>query len=160
MESEPITFPRVGARVWALCGLHDHGPAEGPKSSVGADTGGTVIRTEQPYRTMDLLLYVVRWDTGEETKHYFKELLVIGPFGSMDEFRSAVVQGEQPRLVLGPQGGFRAFKMVVRKGGLPLRVELVQEQGHLWRSVFQPMLESSGQRVEIERLQPKMRGKR
>ena len=160
MESEPITFPRVGARVWALWGLHDHGPAEGPKVSVGENTGGTVIRTEQPYRTMDMLLYVVRWDTGEETKHYFKELLVIGPFGSMDEFRSAVAQGEQPRLVLGPQGGFRGFTMVVQKDGRPRRVELAQEQGHLWRSVFQPMLESSGQPVETERLQSKIRGKR
>lgn len=141
-------------------GLRHHGPAEGPKVSVGENTGGTIVRAEQPYCTMDMLLYVVRWDSGEDTKHYFKELLAIGPFGTMDEFRSAVAHGKEPRLVLGPQGGFRGFTMVVEKDGVPLRVELVKEQGDLWRSVLQPILESSGQSIETQRLQAKTRGQR
>lgn len=63
---------------------------EGSKTDVPADTGGRIIRTEKPYFTMDQLLYVVRWDTGQTTKYYFGELFVIGPFEDFAAFQPSV----------------------------------------------------------------------
>ena len=70
----------VGNRVWTERGYFDHGPVEGPKVSITARTGGVIIGTEKPYYAMDQLLYTVRWDNGQISKHYYNELFCIGRF--------------------------------------------------------------------------------
>ena len=86
-----------------LGGYPDHGPMEGPKVSIPADTGGSIVDTEKPYRTMDQLLYVVRWDTGQTSKHYFKQLCGIGQYairrltGSNLGLRHQTAVGEERR---------------------------------------------------------------
>lgn len=155
MDTQPITFPHIGARVWAIDGLHEHGPAGGPKVDVPPDTGGIITHAEQPYPTIDMLLYVVKWDSGQVTKHYFKELVVLGPFTTFDEFRDAVLHGSSAHLVIGPQGGFREFSMTVEKNGAPLQVRFVREQRDCWEYVLRPIIEAAGISIETERLEAK-----
>lgn len=156
MDREPITYPRVNARVWTVHGLHQHGPMEGPKTDVPADTGGRIIGTEKPYYTMDQLLYVVRWDTGETTKHYFKELFVIGPFEDFATFSRALVSATEVSVTLGPQGGFRGaeFSVSSADGSVLLRYE--QEQRSHWE-IVRPILEQVGVEIRETRLAPKRR---
>jgi hypothetical protein len=44
---------------------------EGPKIDIAPNMGGTITGTEKPYLTMDQLLYTVRWDNGQVSKHYY-----------------------------------------------------------------------------------------
>ena len=161
MSENPITFPKVGYRVWTIHGLHQHGPAEGPKTDVPADTGGVIVGTEKPYYTVDSLLYVVQWQTGQQTKHYLKELLCIGQFESLREFGQALLShGEKPRLTIGPQGGFREFSMQVRMGDSLLLVRYVMEQKTIYESLLAPLLKTAGIQLEILQLEGKKRKQR
>lgn len=55
----------VGGRVWTTDGYTDHGPLEGPKIDITPNMGGTITAIERPYMTIDVLLYVVKWDNGQ-----------------------------------------------------------------------------------------------
>jgi hypothetical protein len=158
MDNEVVTRPKVGARVWTVNGLLEHGPSEGPKTNVPSGTGGKIVRTERPYVTRDQLLYVVEWDSGQSTKHYFGDLLVIGSFETIDEFRQAIVAGARPgTLVLGPGGGFREFTMEIEYRGRILDLKLEQDQQAIWVQVLSPMHEKGEIRVTTTRMSPKPR---
>ncbi|MBI2920101.1 MAG: hypothetical protein HYY18_03330 [Planctomycetes bacterium] len=152
---------RVGNRVWSMGGYPDHGPMEGPKVSIPADTGGTVVDTEKPYRTMDQLLYVVRWDTGQTSKHYFKQLFGIGQYATVADFHRAIETASgKAEVVLGPQGGFREARVELMLGnGSAARIELYEGQGHFWDHV-KPMLAKSAVAVAETRLKAKMPARR
>src|SRR5436190_9834991 len=119
----PLNRPAVGKRVWTERGFQDHGQLEGPKTSVPPATLGEIVATERPYSTMDMLLYTVRWQSGQTTKHYFNQLFCIGPFESLPAFLNAVRSARGARIVKGPRGGFREFtaEIVVDGAFLPLR---------------------------------------
>ncbi len=158
MFEKAITFPEVGYRVLTIHGLHQHGPMEGPKTDVPADTGGQIVGTEKPYYTYDFLLYGVRWDSGQHTKHYFQELLCIGPFRTVVDFKQAVLtDGERAELKLGPAGGFREFSMHLRNRGSPLLVRYTQEQKEFYDSLVAPLVQQAGLAVEVKQMERKKR---
>lgn len=79
---------------------------------------------------MDFMLYEVRWDTRQHTKHYYKELFSIGPFQTLQDFEQAIqTTGKDAKLVLGPQGGLREFTMSLQHQGKQYILSLTQEQG-------------------------------
>lgn len=125
---------RAGNRVWSMGGYPDQGPMEGPRVSIPADTGGSIVDTEKPYRTMDQLLYVVRWDTGQTSKHYFKQLCGIGQYATFADFRGApeTAMGKA-EVVFGLQGGFRqANADLVLPDGSGARLEFYDGQARLY----------------------------
>lgn len=67
-------------RVWTEHGYDNYGPLEGLKVNIARRQGGVITAAEQPYRTMDQLLYIVRWDNGQTSKHYAKGLFCVGRF--------------------------------------------------------------------------------
>lgn len=153
---------RVGNRVWTEAGYPDHGPLEGPKVSIPPNVGGSIIDTEKPYRTMDQLLYVVRWDTGQTSKHYSKQLCCIGHFPDLSAFRRAMEAATgAAEVVLGPQGGFReAAADLVLADGSAARLELHEGQGRIWDDILKPMLQKSAVTLAETRLQPKKPARR
>jgi hypothetical protein len=159
VPERPITFPDVGRRVWTTRGLQGHGPAEGPKTDVPPNTGGLIVGTETPYPTFDFLLYNVKWDTGQHTKHYFRELLCIGTFQTLADFKQAVCNGgESAKLTLGPQGGFREFFMSLRKGDALLPVRYTTEQKSVYESFLADLLKEIGLEIEVIKLEKKRKG--
>lgn len=152
MIENPITFPDVGCRVWTF-GLQQHGPVNGPKTDVLVETGGTIVGFEKPYYTMDIYLYSVQWDTGERTKHYFSELLCIGPFRTLSDFKQAILtDGERAKLTLGPVGGFRGFSMYLRNAGTPLLIQYTKDHKRLYDWLIEPLIKQAGISVEVEQL--------
>lgn len=152
---------RVGNRVWSMGGYPDHGPMEGPKVSIPADTGGSIVDTERPYPTMDQLLYVVRWDTGQTSKHYFKQLCGIGQYATFADFRRAIETARgKAEVVLGPQGGFRqANADLMLADGSAARLEFYEGQGRIWDYV-KPLLVKSAVAVAETRLKAKKPARR
>lgn len=148
---------RVGSRVWTASGYQDHGPLDGPKVTIPANVGGSVIATEKPYYTIDQLLYVVRWDTGQTSKHYFKQLFCIGHFTDLKVFEEAVITASgTAELVLGPQGGFREMGAeLVLADGSSVRLGLFEGQGRFWEEILQPMFRKSAIELKVTRLQAK-----
>lgn len=151
-----ITLPDIGSRIWTIEELKQHGPFDGPKTDVPANIGGTVVGTERPYYTMDNLLYIVKWDSGQQTKHYLSELFVIGPFQTLDEFDESLKYGKNAKLVVGPQGGFREFSMSLNYSTMARSIKLYKEQRGIWLWLEQA-LKKHGIEVEIERLPSKPR---
>jgi hypothetical protein len=147
---------RVGNRVWSMGGYPDHGPKEGPMVSIPADTGGSIVATGKPYRTMDQLLYVVRWDTGQTSKHYSKELCGIGQYATWPTFSRAIETASgQAEVVLGPQGGFRKARAdVMLDNGSAARLELYEGHGRIW-DYIKPTLVKSAVAITETRLTAK-----
>lgn len=118
-EPNDKEFPpplRVGARVWSF-GYTDHGPIDGPKIDIPAGIGGSIIGTEKPWMSMDSLLFVVKWDNGQISKHYGNGLNCIGRFETYDQFKRAIAFAGPIALTLGPQGGFRKAEVRVTFDG-------------------------------------------
>jgi hypothetical protein len=111
---------------------------------------GIIAATEKPYSTMDHLLYTVRWDNGQVSKHYFKELLCIGRFQTRDEFEAAIKFEGEIQLTVGPQGGFREALMRVEYDGVRQEARLTKEDRELWDEFFEPL--AKRQKVEIQRI--------
>ena len=155
-----LTDPSVGKRVWTIHALHDHGPSEGPKINVPSNTGGTITATSKPYMTMDMLLFEVRWDTGQRSKHYRGDLICIGAFQTLAEFEKAVAEkGKTANLLLGPQGGFREFSMEIGNDVEKLTVRINQDQRKLWHDLMEPLVRKLKIEV-VERRLPSSRRKR
>ncbi len=152
-----LMIPRVGNRVWTIEGLHQHGPMEGPLVDVPAQTGGAIVGQETRFGSA---LFRVHWDTGQQSGHYAKGLLCIGPFRTLDDFKAAVRRGgHSARAVFGPYGGLRKFTMDVR-GDPAVRVELTSDQASIWRNVLESLLRESGISVEVETIKPAPRRRR
>jgi hypothetical protein len=150
---------KVGSRVWSLFGYPDHGPLKGPRVTIPSDIGGLVVNTEPPL--MDQLLYIVRWDTGHISKHYFKELCSIGQYATLSDFQQAVETANgKAEVVVGPQGGFRqASADLVLNDGSTARIEVYGGQGHIWDSVMKPPLLRSAVVITEKRLEAKKPGR-
>jgi len=148
---------RIGSRVWTGSGYQDHGPLEGPKVTIPANVGGSVIATEKPYSTIDQLLYVVRWDTGQTSKHYFKQLFCLGHFADLKVFEEAIKTASgTAELVLGPQGGFREMRAeLVLADGSSARLGLFEGQSRFWEGILKPMFRKSAIQVKVTKLQAK-----
>jgi hypothetical protein len=128
----------VRARVWTEHGYHDHGPLEGPKVNIARRQGGVITATEKPYSTMDQLLYTVRWDNGQPSKHYAKGLFCIGRFQTRREFEATIQFEGDIHVTLGPQGGFRGAEMKVCYDGATMDGRLYQEDRDLWLDFLEP----------------------
>jgi hypothetical protein len=124
--------PGEGMRVWSEHGYENHGPAQGPKVDIAPKTGGTVVCTEKPYITMGQLLYVVKWDDGQTSKHYYSGLFCIGRFANYEEFEAGIELQGDIDLKLGPSGGLREARMRIRYDGEVEDVHLDQDDGFLW----------------------------
>lgn len=124
--------PTVGNRVWTTAGYQDHGPVGGSKTSIAPNMGGTIIATESPYYSSDSLLYTVRWDNHQISKHYANGLFCIARCQTQTEFEAAVKLCGPVELTLGPQGGFRHAKVRIEYDGHPQEVE-IRDRG-LWTS--------------------------
>jgi len=123
--------------VWAVWGYPQHGPVNGPKIDIPANMGGKIVRTEPAFTTGPFSggqkLYVVKWDNGQESKHYYQNLLSIGPFQTLVEFETAFRMAEDAELTIGSQGGFRRFRASLQHQGVCVRVELTTEQRSFWQ---------------------------
>ena len=114
----PFNEPAIGKRVWTERGFPNHGQLGGATTSVPPATLGEIVATERPYSTMDMLLYTVRWQSGQTTKHYSKHLFCIGAFQSLPPFLDAVRTARNPRLLKGPRGGFLEFTAEILVDGV------------------------------------------
>lgn len=152
----------VDARVWTTYGYADHGPKEGPKVDIAPNMGGTITRTEQPYATMDQLLYSVLWDNGQTSKHYWAGLFCIGRFKTPSEFEAAIHFTGAIELTLGPKGGFRYVNFSLDYDGQPEDTETYNRG--LWLDYLQPLAEKQGVTIHTISLppmtQPKKKKKR
>jgi len=147
------TFPPaliVGNRVWTDHGYQNHGPLEGPKVDIAPDQGGTITAVEKPYHTMDHVLYAVRWDNEQVSKHYEKELFCIGRFQSRKEFEKAITPIGTAELTVGPAGGFRNARFEVEYDGQPQTAE-VQDR-RLWLECVEPLVRKSGLTISTTKL--------
>jgi hypothetical protein len=153
----PLT---IGSRVWTESGYFDHGPMEGPKVNIAPRIGGVVVGSEKPYYTMDQLLYTVRWDNGQVSKHYLKELFCIGRFKTRAEFEAAIKFEGDIQLTVGPQGGFREALMCVNYDGATQQGRLTQQDRDSWVEFFQPLAMRQKANVQTTRLPPASRRKR
>lgn len=160
----PINFPRVGSRVWTIPGLQNHGPKEGPFVNVSPNTGGKIVRIEKPWYapTIGDDLYVVQWDAGLTTKHYFGEfgdVLCIGPFDTLADFELALRTATAGEVTIGPKGGFREFRAILHTAYGDLMVHAVREQARIW-SYLEPLVRKAGLKLNETRLKPAIRAKR
>jgi len=150
-----MVFPphlAVNARVWTEHGFHDHGLQEGPRVSIPPKQSGAVAAAEQPYRTIDFLLYTVRWDNGQVSKHYYKELLCIGRFQNRKGFEAAIRFIGEIHVTQGPQGGFRHAEMQVEYDGTLMSGRFDQEDRSTWNDFFEPLAKRQKIPIRITKL--------
>ena len=150
----PLT---IGTRVWTTGGYHDHGPVEGPKVNILPDMGGTITATESPYYSIDSLLYTVRWDNGQTSKHYANGLFCIGRFQTRTEFEAAINICGPVAVTLGPQGGFRHVRVCFEYDGHPQQVEIYDR--NLWIDCLERIVRESALQIQTIKLPTKLRKK-
>ena len=149
---------QIGSRVWTCGGYRDHGRLEGPKIDVAANMGGTVAAAGSPYGTISNLLYTIKWDNGQVSKHYSTGLFCIGRFDTLSEFVAAIQVLGPVELTIGPQGGFRHVKLKLDYDGTPQDVQLF-DRG-LWFGHIEAIAKNSGVEISTIQLPPKPRKKR
>jgi len=98
------------------------------------------------------MLYLVQWDTGQQSGHYLKDLLCIRPFQTLVEFERAIMSGREAKLLLGPRGEFRRFTMEVSDGDSTVLICISHDQRGHWVDLVEPLLRCSGLAVERTRL--------
>jgi len=125
---------------------------DGPKVNIAGEQGGTVQGTTKPYLTMDQLLYTVRWDNGQTSRHYAKGLLCIDRFATLDEFRAAIIPREPVELTLGPRGGFREATVPLIYDGETYTAHLFQGDRAIWDGFIRPIVNDRGLTIHEERL--------
>src|ERR1700733_13021766 len=154
MENRYVqTFPpalSVGERVWTEHGYLNHGPLEGPKVDIAPNQGGAISAIEKPYYTMDQLLYPVRWDNGQASKHYYKELFWIGRFQTREEFEIAVKPTGAVELTVGPAGGFRRARFELEYDGQSQTVDVLDRS--LWLEFIEPLVTKAGLEISTTKL--------
>jgi len=157
-RQESPTFPPrliVGNRVWTTSGYRDHGPEFGPKVDIAPNQGGTITASQENSYTRVIgdFLHTVRWDNGQESKHYSSELFCIGLFQSRTDFEEAIKPTGVPELTVGPAGGFRRVRLELEYEGKPQTVEL--RDGAFWRECVEPIVKKSGCTISTTRLPSK-----
>lgn len=144
MSGKCLNALEVGSRVWAASGLHEQGR---DKVNVPGKTGGTVIRKWKEFGTLDNFSYAVRWDTGQDTVHYFDTLYCIGQSKTDAEFLQAIfAEAERAKLTRGPSGGVRGFRILLKNG------DWIEGMSQLV-----PQLEERKIPVDVEQLERKKR---
>jgi hypothetical protein len=114
MNPERINRLDVGYRVWTEYGLREHGHA---KTNVPPKTGGMIFASWHPYTSVDVLLYRVKWDSGQESVHYAKTLFSIGKARSLTEFEEFILaEAVGVELVEWPKGKLRDAKIRLLSG--------------------------------------------
>jgi hypothetical protein len=159
MTAKEISLePTVGSRVWTESGYPDHGPMEGPKVDVAPRQGGTVTDCREAYRTVTgNLLYTVKWDNGQLSMHYRKELMPIGPFQNRAEFEKAIKPHGSVELTVGPGDGFRFVRVELEYDGEIQSVET--DDGHLWRECVEPLVKKLRLKIKTTKLKMARRKK-
>lgn len=147
----------IGARVWTTDGYYEHGPIEGPKVNIAPNMGGTVTATESPYYTIDSLLYTVRWDNGQISKHYANGLFCVGRFQTRTEFEAAINFSGPVEVTLGPQGGFRQVRVHLEFDGNDQDVEI--HDRNMWIACLEQLARKSRVEIHTIKLPPKSRKK-
>jgi hypothetical protein len=153
---ETFNSLEIGKRVWSFSGYVNHGPIDGAKINIPANTGGKITSVSRPYSTMDHFLYQISWDSGEISKHYFSELDPIGICSHIDEYEVLLKQGKNAKLVIGPQGGFKRFEMTIHFKDQDYEIRLSNSQKDNW-SWTKELLEKNGVLYETEKLAMKKR---
>jgi hypothetical protein len=123
---------------------------EGPKIDIPPKQGGTLSATHKPYYTMDQLLYTVRWDNGQVSKHYSRELFCIGRFQSWAEFEKAVKVTGAVELTVVLAGGFRSVRFELEYDGQPQTAELLDRD--LWLRCIEALVRKSGCNIATTKL--------
>ena len=114
------------------------------------------MSTEEPYRTRpDLILYVVRWDNGQISRHYERELLPIGRFPTRLEFEAAIKAKGTVELTVGPGGGFKHVDLDFEYDGQSQSATITDER--LWRECVAPIVTKLGLRISTTKLPMKKR---
>ena len=157
MRENPTFPPRliVGNRVWTTSGYRDHGPEYGPKVDIAPNQGGAITASQENAYTKLIggLLHTVRWDNGQVSKHYPKEILCIGRFQSRSEFEQAIKPTGVAELTVGPAGGFRHVRLELEYDGNRQRAELYDRV--FWEECIEPIVKKSGCVISITRLPSK-----
>lgn len=149
----------VGKRVWTVQGFRQHGLAVGLKTNIPANTGGVIagISISNSGVVSGQALYTVDWDNGEQTRHYSYELICIGSFHTIEDFRAALRLGSNPQITLGPQRGFRHASMVIPTPIGSVSIDVAREHEWIWRSIIEPILKESQVPVKVIQLERKIR---
>ena len=155
---ENSTFPPkliVGNRVWTASGYRDHGPEYGPKVDIAPNQGGTITASQENGYTKIIgdLLHTVRWDNGQVSKHYSRELFRIGRFQSRTEFEQAIKPAGVAELTIGPAGAFRHVRLELDYDGKHQTAELYDQA--FWAECVEPIVKKSGCTISITRLPSK-----
>jgi hypothetical protein len=124
-----------GKRVWSK-GYPNHGPLDGAKIDIATNIGGTIVAFSRPYSTMDFQLYEVKWDSGQTSKHYYKELQPIGTCKNWDDYEEILSTGENAKVIFGPRGGFKKFEMIIKYDGIKHLISLDSEQSSHWQEIL------------------------
>jgi hypothetical protein len=144
MDGKCVNQLKVGCRVWAEFGLHEHGHN---KANVPLKTGGMVVSARQEFQTIDQLLYTVKWDSGQDSVHYYESLCAIGSARDLNEFEGMIMaEAIRVEKVVGPNGGLRSAKIILRNGD--------------WISGLyglESRLEASNIPIQVERLERRRR---
>lgn len=161
IRPSPFPFPptlTVGSRVWTDSGYKDHGPMEGPRIDIAPNQGGTIATTQEPYYTHpDRVLYVVRWDNGQVSKHYETQLLPIGRFQTRAEFEAAIKPMGTVKLTVGPGGGFKHVDLDLEYDGHAQSATITDVR--LWRECVEPIVKRLGLPVSTTKLPMKKRSR-
>ncbi len=145
----------VGNRVWTTTGFCNHGPESGPKVDIAPNQGGTITASQENSYTRVLgdFLHTVRWDNGQESKHYSRELFCIGRFQCRTEFDQAIKPVGVVELTVGPAGGFRHVRLELEYDGNQQTVEL--RDPVFWEKCLESIVKKSGRTISITRLPSK-----
>lgn len=157
--ASPTFPPRLlaGSRVWTAVGYQDHGPENGPKVNIPRNQGGTITTSQENSYTKVIgdLLHTVRWDDGQESKHYSRDLFCIGRFQSRTEFEQAIKPTGIAELTVGPGGGFRHVRLELEYDGKRHKVELYNPS--FWQGCLEPIVKQSGFTISTTRLPGKIK---
>lgn len=137
MEARFPPMLEIGSRVWLDRSYARHQEPGPPNTAMALLRGGKVIDTEKPFVTMDQLLYAVKWDDGQISKHYAGELFCTGTFGTYAEFEAAIELEGEITLTHGPRGGFREALIPMKFDGSSQKVRLTDR--YLWVNCLEPM---------------------
>ncbi|HUA82430.1 MAG TPA: hypothetical protein VMB85_01125 [Bryobacteraceae bacterium] len=99
---------------------------------------------------MDQLLYTVRWDNGQTSKHYGKELFCIGRFQSRTEFEQAIKPIGDVELIVGPAGGIKSARFQINYDG---QLQTAEVDRRLWLECIEPIAQSRGLTITKTKLQ-------
>jgi len=153
-EQSVRTFPPslvVGNRVWTEDGYPNHGPAEGPKVDISPHQGGTITDIGEAHHIITgYILFSVRWDNGQVSRHYRNELLCIGRFQNRAAFEAAVKPKGAVELTVGPGDGFKNVRFDVEYDGQAQTATLQDER--LWREIVKPLVEESRLKISMTKL--------